>query len=96
MEVAMRITNLRIEIAGEPINEYRIRDHVLEFRTLDSTGHSFSDPRSRWKRLTASELLLHFRLNTVVAHWSSQRSAEWESETTNEEGQKAAQLPKGA
>lgn len=86
----MQITNLRIEIAGEPINDYRIMDHILEFRTLDSTGRSFPDQRSRWKRLTASELLLHFRLNTVVAHWSSQRTAEWDSETAKEEQQKAA------
>lgn len=86
----MRITNLRIEIAGEPITEYRITDHILEFRALDSTGHSFPDQRSRWKRLTASELLLHFQLNTVVAHWSSQRAAEWDSETVMGECQKAA------
>ena len=86
----MQITNLRIEIAGEPISEYRITDHILEFRALDSTGHSFPDQRSRWKRLTASELLLHFRLNTVVAHWSSQRTAEWDSEIAKAGQKKAA------
>jgi hypothetical protein len=78
MEVAMQSMHLRIEIAGCPVNEYQITDNRLEFRMVDSSGRSFPDQRSAWRRLTASELVLHFRLNTVVAHWFLERTAEWE------------------
>ncbi len=63
----MRAMHLRIEIAGWPVNDYQITDRRLEFRALDSKGRPFSDQRSTWRRLTASELILHFRFNTVVA-----------------------------
>ena len=76
----MQSENLRIEIAGLPVNDYQITDHKLEFRTLDSSGRPFSDQRSAWRRLTASELVLHFRLNTVVAHWFLEKTAEWHSQ----------------
>ena len=76
----MRPANLRIEIAGLPVNDYQITDHKLEVRTLDSNGRPFSDQRSTWRRLTASELVLHFRLNTVVAHWFLEKTARWYSQ----------------
>lgn len=88
----MRIINLRIEIAGGPINDYRITDRDLEFRSLDPTGGCFDDQRSTWRRLTANELVLHFRLNTVVADWFLEQIDEVE------EGEllKAAKLPNAA
>jgi hypothetical protein len=79
----MRTASLRIEIAGFPVNDYQITDHKLELRTLDSNGRPFSDQRSTWRRLTASELVLHFRLNTVVAHWYLEKTAEWREALPN-------------
>jgi hypothetical protein len=86
----MQATNLRIEIAGCLVNDYQITDHKLEFRILDSNGRPLPDQRSTWRRLTASELVLHFRLNTVVAHWFLEKTAEWHSEAAQQESQKAA------
>lgn len=81
----MQITNLRIEITGFPITDYRITDRDLEFRTLDPTGRSFCDQRSTWRRLTADELVLHFRFDTVVARWFLEKIAEWDSEAAQQE-----------
>ncbi len=86
----MQATNLRIEIAGWPLNDYRISDKKLEFRAFDSNGQPFPDQRSTWRRLTANELVLHFRLNTVVARWFLERSAEWNREAAQHEFPKAA------
>jgi len=81
----MRIRNLRIEIAGGPINDYRITDRDLEFRALDPTGRCFRDERSAWRRLTANELVLHFRLNTVVANWFLEKIDELEADMVQQE-----------
>ena len=86
----MQTTNLRIEIAGWPVNEYQIADRRLEFRILDSNGRPFPDQRSTWRRLTASELVLHFRLNTVVGRWFVEKTAEWDSEAAQQKLRKAA------
>ncbi len=76
----MRSTNLRIEIAGQPISDYRITERDLEFRALDAAGRSFADQRSTWRRLTANELLLHLRLETVVGNWFVEKLRESEEE----------------
>lgn len=76
----MRITNLRIEVAGLLINDYRIVDRDLEFRALDPAGQDFADQRSTWRRLTAAELLMHFGLNTVVADWFLEKTRESEED----------------
>ena len=76
----MRSTNLRIEIAGLPRNEYRITDHDLEFRAFDPRGGVFPDQRGSWRRLTAGELLMHLRLNTVVGEWFLHKMSENEEE----------------
>ena len=76
----MRATNLRIEIAGEPINDYRIMDRDLEFRALDPAGRCFTDQRSTWRRLTTSEILLHLRLETAVGSWFVEKIRESEGE----------------
>lgn len=90
MEVVMQITNFRIEIAGFPINDYRITDRDLEFRALDPTGHRFRDQRGTWRRLTADELVLHFGFDTVVARWFLEKTAESDSEAAQQELRKAA------
>jgi hypothetical protein len=72
----MRVTNLRVEVAGLGICDYRDNDGQVEFRALNPDGRAFPDQRSIWRRLTASELVLHFRLNTVVAHWFLEKTAE--------------------
>ena len=76
----MRSMNLRIEIVGQAISDYRITDRDLEFRALDAAGHGFPDQRSTWRRLTASELLLHLRLETVVGNWFVEKIGESEEE----------------
>lgn len=87
----MRAMHLRIEVAGLPVNDYQISDgKQIEFRTLDSNGRPLSDQRGTWRRLSASELLLHFRFDTVVAHWFVEKTAEWDSDAVQKESLKAA------
>ena len=74
----MQVQNLRIEIAGFPINDYRIVDRDLELRVLDCDARALADSRSTWRRLTTNELMLHFRLETLVAKWFANKTAEWE------------------
>ena len=86
----MRTENLRIELAGWPVNEYQIADHKLEFRALDRNGRPFPDQRSTWKCLTATELILHFRLNTAVTNWFLEKTAAWDSDAAQQGLRKAA------
>ena len=65
----MQVSNLRVESAGLPISDYRILGSDLEFRTLEPSGQSYSDRRSQWRRLSTDEIALHFRLNTIVSQW---------------------------
>ena len=58
---------------GSPINEYRIQNGQIEFRSLDETGKPFSITKGSWRVLDISELQLHFALDTVVAQWLMQR-----------------------
>jgi hypothetical protein len=58
---------------GSPINEYRIQNGQIEFRSLDATGKPFSVTQGNWRVLNISELQLHFALDTVVAQWLMQR-----------------------
>jgi hypothetical protein len=92
-EAAMRTRNLRIEIAGGPINDYRITDRDLEFRALEPTGRCFSDERRTWRRLTANELVLHFRLKTVVANWFLEKIEELEADVAQQELPNVACVP---
>jgi hypothetical protein len=57
---------------GSPVNEYRIHDGQIEFRSLDCDGKPFL-PGALWRTLDVSELQLHFALDTVVAQWLMQR-----------------------
>lgn len=58
---------------GSPINEYRIQNGQIEFRSLDAMGQLFSVTEGKWRVLDISELQLHFALDTVVAQWLLQR-----------------------
>jgi len=78
--MSIQVANLRIEIAGLPINDYRIVDRNLEMRVLDCNGHPFEDLRSTWRQLTTDELLLHYRFATLVSRWFSERLAAWEAD----------------
>ena len=57
----MQVTNLRVEVSDLPITEYRVSDGNLEFRLLDPSGRLYPDWRSDWRRLTPSDVALHFR-----------------------------------
>jgi hypothetical protein len=71
----MQVSNLRLEIGGFPVNDYRIIEGDLEFRTLSSNGHSYRDSRSSWRKLTPGEIALHFGLNTIVGQWLTDKLA---------------------
>jgi hypothetical protein len=59
-------TRLRIESgSGSPINDYRIREGLVEMRSLDPPHHWASD----WRTLNRNELELHNALGTVVSKW---------------------------
>ena len=80
----MQVSNLRVESAGLPISDYRILGSDLEFRSLDASGHSYPEGRSNWRRLSTDEIALHFRLNTVVSQWLTDKLTRSQSD---EEGQ---------
>lgn len=54
---------------GSPVNEYRISNGQIEFRSLDVQGKPFMHSEGKWKVLDGPDLQLHFSLNTVVAQW---------------------------
>ncbi len=74
----MQVSNLRLEIGGFPIHDYRIHEGDLEFRTLSSNGHSYHDNRNTWRRLTPNEIALHFRLHTIVSQWFRDKVIGWQ------------------
>jgi len=89
-ERAMDIRNLRVEIPGLSINDYRVSDRDLEFRALDNESHPFPDQRGKWRRLTANELVLHFRLKTIVGIWFLEKVCDWETELADQKVANAA------
>lgn len=58
---------------GSPINEYRISEGQIEFRSLDPNGKPFIAGNGNWRVLDISELQLHFALDTLVAQWLMRR-----------------------
>jgi len=76
LEVAMQVSNLRLEIRGVPIHD-RIHEGDLEFRTLSSNGHSYHDNRSTWRRVTSNEIALNFRLRTIVGQCFQDKVTGW-------------------
>lgn len=79
-EVDMRVTNLRVEITGLGINDYRDNDGQLEFRALDADGRAYPDQRSTWRRLTPNDIALHMRFKTVLGKWVEDRVAQWQTD----------------
>jgi hypothetical protein len=74
----MQVSNLRIEIGGFPVHDYRIYEGDLEFRILHARGHSDDDSCSAWRRLAPNEIALHFRLNTIVGQWFQDKVTGWQ------------------
>lgn len=74
----MQVFNLRLEIDGFPIDDYRIHDGDLEFRPLNPHGYSDHGSCSSWRRLTPNEIALHFRLNTIVGQWFQDKVTGWQ------------------
>ncbi len=56
-------------IHGCPVNEYRIRDGAVEFRSVGTQIKS----NEGWRQLTPGEIQLHFALDTIVAKWLVKR-----------------------
>jgi hypothetical protein len=74
----MQVPNLRVEISGFPISDYRIHEGDLEFRLFTPSGESYQNNRSTWRRLTPNEIALHFRLNTIVGQWFQDKVSGWQ------------------
>ena len=87
----MEARNLRLELPGWSVNDYRISGTDLEFRMLDHHGRPYPDSRSMWRRLTAKEIALHFSLYTVVSKWYQDKVANWQTTESFEES-----LPKAS
>ena len=58
---------------GSPINEYRIKQGHVEFRSLNAQGLPFSSPAAGWRTLGIGDIQLHFALKTAVAQWLIER-----------------------
>lgn len=58
---------------GSPINEYRINQGQIEFRSLNARGQPFSLRSEGWRSLNAADIQLHFALKTAVAQWLIER-----------------------
>jgi hypothetical protein len=52
---------------GAPDNQYRIRNHHVEFRSVAANGPP--SPDLVWRVLEPGEVELHFALHTPVADW---------------------------
>lgn len=65
---------LRIpSVNGSPINEYRINQGQIEFRSLTAQGQPFSSFTEGWRSLNVADIQLHFALKTAVAQWLIER-----------------------
>jgi hypothetical protein len=53
---------------GGPSNEYRIKEHLVEFRALNEQGRPYAEA-SDWRALNGNDIKLHFALQTPVAEW---------------------------
>lgn len=58
---------------GSPVNEYRIHEGQIEFRSLDPRNRLLSKPAQGWRSLGVGDIQLHFALKTVVAQWLIER-----------------------
>lgn len=53
------LRTLRLFFSGGVTNDYRLKENHVEFRTNNGS----------WRRLSKSEVELHFRFNTEVSRW---------------------------
>jgi hypothetical protein len=60
------LPTLRLFFDGGVSNDYRMREHCVEFRTNEGP----------WRILDDSDVQLHFRFNTEVAQWLRRHSLE--------------------
>ncbi len=61
---------LRIDFGGGlPLNDYRIRGGLLEFRVLDKLGNPYTDGSSQWRVVHSNDIQLHHALGTVLSKW---------------------------
>ena len=58
---------------GSPVNEYRIHQGHVEFRSLNAQGQPFSLPAEGWRTLGVGDIQLHFALKTAVSQWLIER-----------------------
>ncbi len=66
----VRVTRLRIESGnGSPVNDYRIRNGIVEFLAFDPSTRPHSDSSSEWRSLDDDDIEVHHSLGTVVSKW---------------------------
>ena len=58
---------------GSPVNEYRIHEGEIQFRSLDFRNKSISQELEGWRSLDVTDIQLHFALKTVVSQWLIER-----------------------
>lgn len=58
---------------GSPVNEYRIHQGQIEFRSLDIHDPPVSLSSEQWQSLDVADIQFHFVLKTVVAQWLIER-----------------------
>jgi len=58
---------------GSPVNEYRIHEGQIQFRSLDVRNKPVSQELEGWRSLDVTDIQLHFALKTVVSQWLVER-----------------------
>jgi len=67
--MALTPMRLRLESAGGRAEEFRIRNGIIEVRSLQGN----SDAEREWQRVTPEQLTDHVNRNTAVAQWLMRR-----------------------
>ncbi len=66
----------RIDFGGGlPLNNYRVKGGLLEFRAVDPIGPPYGGGNSDWRVVDKNEIRLHYALATVVSKWLRVRLA---------------------
>ncbi len=61
---------LRLESAdGLRANDYRIRDGLVQVRSVDGRGRPGPGFLGRWRSVHQEDLALHYALETAVSQW---------------------------
>lgn len=58
---------------GSPVNEYRINQGQIEFRSFSPEKKLLLQHTDGWRALDVGDIQLHFALKTVVAQWLVER-----------------------